>query len=81
MYKKAWSKEDSCPKDSDLELYMLKIYSRLPYSREIQTHVKSCPICQDRLRQLQEFYQLLDQEISRPIPNEVYLLAQELEDF
>jgi len=74
------SAKNSCPKDGDLELYLLKINYGLPYSKKIQSHVKSCTICQDRLRQLRGFYKLFDQEIARPIPKEVYLLAKNLKD-
>jgi len=79
MLEKTISEKNPCPTDHDLELYLLRVHYDLP-SRKIQSHVESCPICQDKLRQLQEFYRLLDQEMARPIPREAYLLAQGLED-
>ncbi|NOY78244.1 MAG: hypothetical protein GXO76_10295 [Calditrichaeota bacterium] len=81
MFKNRLSAKKSCPRESDLELYLLKVNYGLPFSKKIQSHVKSCMICQDRLRQLRGFYRLFDQEISRPIPREVYLLAKALKDF
>ncbi len=71
---------DDCPKDNELELYLLERNSNLPVSEKIQSHVESCDICKDRLKQLRGFYNLLDQEIARPIGREVYLLAKQLQN-
>jgi anti-sigma factor RsiW len=63
-----------------LELFLLD--DQLPESqrKEIEEHLDHCRVCQHKLAELVMFYDILKEEMDKPIPEEVKKLLERMEN-
>lgn len=69
----------NCPQDVELEQFLLSSYFHLASDKRIARHVASCPVCQDKLKEMQDYYEILSAELAHPVPPEVLLLQERIQ--
>lgn len=69
----------ACPEVTLLEAY---ISNQVPSSSErkkVSCHIKSCPQCQALATELNQFYNILEQEKKKPVSNSTFKLISDIE--
>ncbi len=66
--------------ESLLELFLLDEQFPEDQRRKIEQHLEHCSECQHRLAELIMFYDILREELDKPIPEEVRKLVERLEN-
>ncbi len=62
-----------------MESFLLSSYYGLARDPKIVQHIEHCSICQDKLEQMQAFYDILNLELSHPAPPEVISLKEKIQ--
>jgi len=62
-----------------LELFILDDQFPEAQRREIEAHLERCPACRHKLAELVMFYDILKEEMDKPIPDEVRKLLERIE--
>ena len=68
-----------CPQDVELESYVLNSFYGLAQNQRIAEHIAHCSVCQDKMAQMRDFYDILNIELSHPVPPEVIHLKNKIQ--
>jgi len=72
-------KKKACPEVQLIEAY---ISNQIPFASErkkISRHIHSCPRCHALAAELYQYYQILEQEINKPVANSAFKLVNDIE--
>ena len=73
-------KDDKHIDETLLELFLLDDQFPEAQRKEIERHLENCNLCQHKLAELMMFYDILKEEMDKPIPEDVKKLLERLEN-
>lgn len=70
--------DEHCPDAGSLEYILLSAHQNRELFEQFEQHFLVCDACQKRIRLMELFYRILDQEIRQPVSPVVVEMAQKL---
>jgi hypothetical protein len=72
-------KKKACPEVQLIEAYISNQISFASESKNISRHIYSCPRCHALAAEFYQYYQILEQEIIKPVANSAFKLVNDIE--
>lgn len=70
--------DERCPEAGSLEYILLSAHRNREQFEQFEQHFVACESCQKRIRRIELFYVILNEEIQQPVSPVVIELAQKL---